>query len=101
MLTKPLRTILGICGALMLCVAALAQSELFVTGFSRNKVYAFDSSTGLATRTIGSAAVGLNGPMGMAIDDQNRMYVANQTSGRIMRFLLVNGAVDNTGTCGP
>lgn len=93
MLNKTLRTCLGLLAALCATVG-LAQNEFYVTGFSRNKVFAFDSTTGILTRTIGSAAVGLNGPMGMAIDGENRLYVANNTSGRIMRFFLSNGAVD-------
>lgn len=93
---KPLRSLLFTVAALLLSAICLAQNELYVTGFARNKVYAFDAATGVATRVIGSAAAGLSGPMGLAIDDQSRLYVANQTSGRIMRFTLSTGAVDPT-----
>ncbi|MBX7132336.1 MAG: NHL repeat-containing protein [Fimbriimonadaceae bacterium] len=93
---KPLRTLFGLAGALLMAATTLAQGELLVTGFARNKVYGFDAATGVATRTIGSAAAGLSGASGLAVDDQNRLYVANQTSGRIMRFFLTTGAVDAT-----
>jgi sugar lactone lactonase YvrE len=82
--------------ALLASSFAFGQSELYVTGFTRNKVFAFDAATGVATRTIGSAAVGLNGPLGVAIDTQGRIYVANKTSGRILRFILATGAIDNS-----
>lgn len=92
---NPFRIALGLT-ALLASALAFGQNEIYVTGFSRNKVFAFDASTGVATRTIGSAAVGLNGPLGVAIDGQGRIYVANKTSGRILRFTLATGAIDNT-----
>lgn len=95
MLKNRFRIALGL-AALITSALAWGQNELYVTGFTRNKVFAFDASTGVATRTIGSAAVGLNGPLGVAIDGQGRIYVANKTSGRILRFILATGAIDNT-----
>ncbi len=85
---------LMVVAAVALGSAAHAANELFVTGSATSKVYAFDAATGNPTRTIGSSANGLSGPMGMAIGTDNRIYVANKNSSKIVRFDVTTGVRD-------
>jgi sugar lactone lactonase YvrE len=67
------------------------EGRVYVSIPAREQVAALSSSSGQAVLRWGGAGEGLaalNGPSGIAFDDEGRVYVVDRARGRVLRFDL-------------
>lgn len=81
-------------------LARTASADLLVSGTEFNVIYRFHETTGEYLGNLLGPGDGLDGPVGMRVGPDGKLYIANQGSGAIQRYDFATGVLStfaNTG----
>lgn len=75
-----------------------SQSNFYIADWKKNVIYRFTSlvpGAASAETFVDLGASGLYGPIGMAVDAYDNIYVACQTSGKVVKIRQSNRGIEN------
>lgn len=75
-----------IAGLATVLLAAGSRAELLVSSQDTNTIFRFDENTGAYLGVLMDASDGLNGPVGMRLGPDGKLYVGNQTGGNVLQY---------------